>query len=65
MTNTKFNRIWEMANEIGHVKFFDHGYPLTLTRVIHRYGCYFSLRDSLNTVLVHYDKERFRELMVD
>lgn len=65
MTNTKFNRLWDMLHKIGHIEFSDHGESLTLSLVPSRYGYDVSLRGSLNTILVHYNKDRFREILVD
>lgn len=65
MNNTRFNKLWDMLHKTGEVKFSDHKEPLSLSLIQTRYGFEVSLRSSGNTVIVHYDKDRFREILVD
>ena len=65
MNNTRFNKLWDILRRDGEVKFSDHSESLSLSLVQARYGYEVSLRSGVNTVLVHYDKERFREILVD
>ena len=65
MNNTRFNKLWDILHRTGEVKFSDHSESLTLSLVPARYGHDVSLRSGVNTVLVHYDKQRFREILVD
>lgn len=65
MNNTRFNKLWDLLHKSGYVDFSDHGESLSLSLVPSRYGSEVSLRSGANTVLVHYDKERFREILVD
>ena len=65
MNNTRFNKLWDVLHRTGEVRFSDHGESLSLFLVPARYGNDVSLRTGGNTVLVHYDKERFREILVD
>ena len=66
MTNTRFNKLWELLHHRDFIKFTDNGETSTLHRYNERYGSVVSLKsENGNTVLVHYDKERFREILVD
>ena len=65
MNNTKFNKLWDMLHRTGEVNFSNHDESLSLSLVPSRYGNDVSLRTGGNTVLVHYNKERFREILVD
>lgn len=66
MTNTRFNKLWELLHQRGFIKFTDHGEACTLYLIPRRYGEDVSLRSGNgNTVLCHYEKERFREILVD
>lgn len=65
MNNTRFNKLWDILHRDGEVKFSDHSESLSLSLVPSRYGYEVSLRSGGNTVLVHYNKERFREILVD
>ena len=66
MTNTRFNKLWELLRHRDFIKFTDNGETSTLQRYNERYGSVVSLKsENGNTVLVHYDKERFREILVD
>ena len=65
MNNTRFNKLWNVLHKAGEVEFSDHGESLSLSLIPSRYGHEVSLRSGVNTVLVHYDKERFREILVD
>ena len=66
MTNTRFNKLFELLHQRGFVKFTDHGETCTMYLIPCRYGEYVSLRSGNgNTVLFHYEKERFREILVD
>lgn len=65
MTNTRFNKLWEMLHQRGTVKLTDHGETCTLYLYRGHYGDTVSLRDGNgNTILCHYDKKRFREILV-
>lgn len=69
MTNTRFNKLWDLLHKSGYVKFSDHGANLSLSLSQNRYGadavlevengCY------RNVVLVHWCKESFRRILVD
>ena len=65
MNNTRFNKLWDLLHKSGEVKFADCNESLSLSLVPSRYGYEVSLRSGGSTVLVHYDKERFREILVD
>jgi hypothetical protein len=65
MSNTRFNKLWDVLHKAGEVRFSDHNESLSLSLVPSRYGHEVSLRSGGNTVLVHHDKERFREILVD
>lgn len=66
MTNTRFNKLWELLRHRDFIKFTDNCGTCTLHRYNERYGSVVSLKsENGNTVLVHYDKERFREILVD
>ena len=66
MTNTRFNKLWELLRHRDFIEFTDNGGTSTLHRYNERYGSVVSLKsENGNTVLVHYDKERFMEILVD
>lgn len=66
MTNTRFNKLWDLLYKHGFVKFTDHGETCTMYLIPRRYGEDVSLRSGNgNVVLCHYEKERFREILVD
>lgn len=65
MTNTRFNKLWEILHQRGFVEFTDHGEVSSLTLVPSRYGFDVSLMAAGNCVLCHYKKDRFREILVD
>lgn len=66
MTNARFNRLWEILHRQGYVRFTDHGETCTLDLVPSRYGEDVSLRsENGNVVLCHWQKERFKRILVD
>ena len=65
MSNTRFNKLWEILHQRGFVEFTDHGETSSLSLVPGRYGSNVSLRTGGNCVLCHYSKDRFREILVD
>lgn len=65
MSNTRFEKLWKLLHERGEVEFSSRGGLCSLHIIPGRYGNEISLRSNGNTVLVHYNKERFREILVD
>ncbi len=65
MNNTRFNKLWNLLHKNGEVEFSDHSESLSLSLIPERYGYNVSLRSEGNTVLIHHDKERFQEILVD
>ena len=66
MTNARFNQLWDLLHSRGIVHFTDHGESSSLELIPGRYGSDVSLRaGNGNVVLCHWDKERFREILVD
>ena len=65
-TNTRFNKLWEILHKQGYVRFTDYGETCTLYLVPSRYGEDVSLRsEDGNVVLCHWQKERFKNILVD
>ena len=69
MTNTRFNKLWELLHKKGYVEFSDHGEKLSLSLSQNRYGADAVLEVEngyyRNVVLVHWCKERFQHILVD
>lgn len=68
MTNARFNRIWDrVLTNGGHIEFENHGNKLTICQIEGPYGKEYSLRcgGSKTVILNHWNKERFREILVD
>lgn len=66
MTNTRFNKLWDLLHSRDAVRFTDHGESCSLRLIPGRRGSDVSLRSGNgNVVLCHWDKERFREILVD
>lgn len=69
MTNTRFNKLWDLLHKSGRVEFSDHGESLSLSLSKKRYGEDVVLEvengDYRNVVLSHWDKEMFRMILVD
>lgn len=66
MTNAQFNKVWDRLLANGNVEFKGHGDKLTICQIDKRYGKTFSLglADGI-VILNHWDKDRFREILVD
>ena len=69
MTNTRFTKLWNLLHKSGYVEFSDHGEKLSLRLSQGRYGADVVLESKggccRNVVLVHWCKERFREILID
>lgn len=66
MTNARFNKLWDLLHSRGTVRFTDRGESCSLCLVPGRYGSNVSLRSGNgNVVLCHWDRERFREILMD
>lgn len=65
MTNTRFNKIWNLLYKFGEVEFVNNQNRLSLVLVPSHYGNEISLRDETGTILVHYNKDRFKAILVD
>lgn len=66
MTNAQFNMVWGQVLANGRVEFGNHGDKLTICQIDERYGKTFSLRLADGIVILnHWDKDRFREILVD
>lgn len=69
MTNTRFNKLWDLLHRSGYVEFSDHDEKLSLSLSRNRYGAdaVLEVEDGYyrNVVLVHWCKESFRRILVD
>ena len=68
MTNTRFNKLWDLLHKSGYVEFIDHGNELSLSLASNLYGTNAVLKienGGKNVVLSHWCKDRFREILVD
>ena len=70
MTNTIFNELWDRLHKTGRRQaYIDHGEKLILSLSEGRYGSDVVLESqdddgTIYVVLVHWDKERFRRILV-
>lgn len=69
MTNTRFNKLWDLLHKSGYVEFLNHGNKLSLSLAPNLYGTDVILEAEngyyKNVVLSHWCKDRFREILVD
>ena len=67
MTNAQFNTVWNRVLTSGRVEFKTNGDKLTICQLEGPYGKEYSLRcgGSKTVILNHWNKERFREILVD
>ena len=68
MTNTRFNKLWDLLHKSGYVEFMDHGNKLSLSLASNLYGTNAVLEienGGKNVVLSHWRKDCFREILVD
>lgn len=66
MSNTRFEKLWNLLHKCGEVEFSSNGEVCSLHIIPGRYGNEFSLRAADgDTILAHHNKERFREILVD
>ena len=69
MSNTKFNKLWDLLHRCGYVEFTNYGEECILSLSGNCYGADAVLEvrngNMLNVVTVHWSKEHFRRILVD